>query len=83
MVLVALCAFVAASVWHIHQHGMQDHCTACQLLQVTAIEPLLGLEVDPLMAVWHIVPGISYSPQINQIIDNGSSRAPPPSFLLV
>jgi hypothetical protein len=80
MVLVAVFAFIAASVWHTHQHGTQDHCAACQLLQVAAIEPPLGLEVDPLMVVWHMVPGIAYSSQINQNIDNNSSRAPPSYF---
>ena len=80
MVIVAVCAFIAASVWHTHQHGMQDHCTACQLLQISAAEPPLGLEVDPLMIVWHTVPGIPYSLQINQIIESNSSRSPPSNF---
>jgi hypothetical protein len=80
MMLLAVCVFISASVWHTHQHGTDDHCTACQLLQVSVIEPAIGLEVDPMMVVWHTIPGISYNPETEQNIDSNSSRAPPSHF---
>ncbi|HTY23027.1 MAG TPA: hypothetical protein VMC85_07845 [Desulfomonilaceae bacterium] len=82
MALLAVCAFILASVWHTHQHGMDDHCAACQLLQVSTIEPAIGLDVDPVMVMWHTVPGIPYSPETKQSIDSNSSRAPPSYFLV-
>jgi len=82
IVLLAVCGFISASVWHSHEHGTNDKCAACQLLHVSATEPPDGLEVDPQMVVSRTEPGIPCDPEINHTTDSNTSRAPPSGSFL-
>ena len=40
----------------------------------------MGLELDPLMIVWHTVSGTPQTPLISDIVANEPARAPPASL---